>query len=398
MAAAKQWTVLVWIAGDNNLDDYGLKDIAEMKQVGSGDQLDVVVQYDRSDGTSTRRYHLRHGTQLEDDLVGDLGETNTGDPAVAIDFFTWGMQQYPSEKVLAVMWNHGSGIDETDIYGNARSRGVAHRVAAGPVRRALFSTTVRAALSSRAIAYDDSARDFLDNLELKRVLEQVTARAGRPLDVLGFDACLMSMIELDYELRDYVGHVVGSEQTEPGNGWPYDDVLRALAANPAMSGAQLAASAVQEYIASYDGGDEDVTQSSCDLSRAAAATQAVDALAGALLGAFDEPTGYQAIARAAKKVQRFEMKDFADLGDFCARLISEQAGNGVGPAAQAVLDAVTGAGGLVSQNGWKGDGVQRATGSSIYLPIAGDVMVDYDRLAFADQTRWGEFLARYREA
>ena len=108
----------------------------------------------------------------------------------------------------------------------------------------MFSTTVQAALDSRAIAYDDTSRDFLDNLELKRVLEQVKANAGRPIDVLGFDACLMSMIEIGYELRDLAGHVVGSEQTEPGNGWPYDRVLRALAGAPDMSPGQLSVAAV----------------------------------------------------------------------------------------------------------------------------------------------------------
>ena len=115
MAGKKQWTVLM-DRRDNNLDSYGLKDIAEMKRVGSTDDVDVVVQYDRSDDTHTRRYHLQHGTRLEADLVEDVGETNTGDPAVATAFFTWGMRRFPSEKVLGVMWNHGSGIDETDVW------------------------------------------------------------------------------------------------------------------------------------------------------------------------------------------------------------------------------------------------------------------------------------------
>jgi len=118
----KRWTVLVWIAGDNNLDSYGLSDIKEMKRTGSTSAVDVAVQFDRRGDGKTYRYHLRKGTTLASDVVGKLGETNTGDPAVAIDFFTWGMRQYPSEKVLAVIWNHGSGIDEADVYARARRR------------------------------------------------------------------------------------------------------------------------------------------------------------------------------------------------------------------------------------------------------------------------------------
>jgi hypothetical protein len=250
MSTAKQWTVLVWIAGDNNLDEFGLNDINEMKRVGSTDDIDVVVEFDRGDDTRTRRYHLQRDTELDADLVEELGETNAGDPAVAAGFFSWGIERWPSEKVLAVMWNHGSGIDEADIYARGAARGasrtIAHRVAASPFRRALFSTSVEAALATRGIAYDDAARDFLDNKELRSVLEQVKQSAGRAIDVLGFDACLMSMVEVGYELRGLAGHVVGSEQTEPGDGWPYDRVLNALADRPQSSPAELSATVVEQ--------------------------------------------------------------------------------------------------------------------------------------------------------
>ena len=39
----KRWTMLAWIAGDNNLDSYGLNDIKEMKRIGSTKDVDVVV-------------------------------------------------------------------------------------------------------------------------------------------------------------------------------------------------------------------------------------------------------------------------------------------------------------------------------------------------------------------
>jgi hypothetical protein len=59
-------------------------------------------------------------------------------------------------------------------------------IASSGYRRALFSTTVDAAVSDaavsdaaeggvRGIAYDDAARDFLDNRELARVLKEVSA-------------------------------------------------------------------------------------------------------------------------------------------------------------------------------------------------------------------------------
>ncbi len=225
----KRWTVLAWIAGDNNLDSYGLSDIKEMKRIGSTKDVDVVVQFDRRGNGKTYRYHLKKGTPLASDVVDTLGETDTGDPAVATDFFTWGMRTYPSEKVLAVIWNHGSGIDEADVYARARNSGIrierrararpnirprsqARAIVTSGFGRSLFGTTLDSAIRLRAIAYDDYNRDFLDNAELKRVLVNVVKQAKRPIDVLGFDACLMNMVEVAYQL---LGRMRGSSAISP---------------------------------------------------------------------------------------------------------------------------------------------------------------------------------------
>jgi hypothetical protein len=95
---------------------FGAKHRAELKKVGSSDEIAVVAQFDRAgQAQHTRRYVLRSGTTLDEDAVDDLGEADTGDPQVAIDFFSWALREWLAEKVLAVIWNHGSGIDETDI-------------------------------------------------------------------------------------------------------------------------------------------------------------------------------------------------------------------------------------------------------------------------------------------
>lgn len=41
------------------------------------------------------------------------------------------------------------------------------------------------------------------------------------LDVIGFDACLMSMWEISSVLSPYAKHLLGSELLEPGTGWDY---------------------------------------------------------------------------------------------------------------------------------------------------------------------------------
>ena len=411
--APKQWTVLVYMAGDNNLESFGRGDIAEMKRTGSTDAVNVVVQLDTLRAGKTRRYYLRKGTKIEADVVQSLGETDTGDPKVAEDFFRWGVAGYPAKHYLAIFWNHGSGIDETDVY-RALRRGqlkVARkakrtaeqvpfsrvRVAASrPVRRALFSTTRAAILGrrTRAIAYDDTSRDFLDNLELGKVVAQVAKAMKQKIDVLGFDACLMNMVEVAYQVRTSTQFVVGSQEVEPGDGWPYDEVIAVLAKKPGLGPRELGRAIVRKYAASYKA--DSVTQSAVDVGELEPLAREVDQLAGALLHAMADPIELNAIRGAAFAVQRFDLKDFVDLVDFCEELQSRSHSEQVKTCAKSAAAAAAEA---IVEARAEGTGVERAHGLSIYFPSAApDTTLDYARLDFARKTRWDEFLAKFKNS
>jgi hypothetical protein len=396
-AAKKKWTVMIWMAGDNDLESFGDRDLAEMKKIGSTDDVNVTVQFDSMRDDRTRRYYMREGGRPADDVVEELGETNTGDPAVATDFFRWAIERYPSDRLLGVIWNHGSGIDETDIYRAARARGtpVVRAALTGRNRRALFNSTVTQATNDRAIAYDDTSRDFLDNLELKRVLADVKKQTGRVFDVLGFDACLMNMIEVAYQLKGTARVVVGSEELEPGDGWPYDRVLKGLAATPGVSGAELGAQIVDHYVDSYRSGS--ITQSAFDLSRLEDVAQATDAFARALTKAIRGAAEYTAVSKALNATQRFDMPDFVDLGHFCQELTKRTRAAGVKSAAKATLDALRARNGFVLAERHKGTGVANASGAAIYFP-RGPVNKVYGRLDFAKATAWRAFLEAFHKA
>jgi hypothetical protein len=401
------------MAGDKDLERFALEDLEEMKRVGSTDAVNIVAQVDRMSDDRTRRYFIRRDTALGEDVIGQLGETNTGDPAVAIDFFTWGVRRFPSERVFFVIWNHGSGIDESDVYARAAAEDVAIERHAGPGgrkvipranvrtmlarrhRRALFSTTVDQAMADRGIAYDDTSRDFLDNAELKRVLAEVTRASGRRIDLLGFDACLMNMLEVAYQLRPSADFIAGSEQVEPGDGWPYDRVLRALTARPEMTARELGSAIVSEYVASY--GDDSVTQSVLDVARADACASAVDALAAALIPALKTASEYQAVSRALAATLRFEIADFADLASLCTEVASRSRNAAVKDAAADVLETISGPEGIVTTEAHTGEAMAAARGVSIYAPRLAPART-YARLDFARKTRWDEFLAALTRA
>jgi Clostripain family len=415
-ATEKQWTVMVYLAGDNNLDRAGAVDLGEMKAVGSTDAINVIAQFDRSGKTrETKRYYLRKGGPLARDAVAGLGETNTGDPAVLQSFVDWGIKSYPARHYALVVWNHGNGWDDEDVYRVAKDRlklAVTRRgkvvsagvrdgsvsirrlraVAAKPMRRALFGTTVEGAVRQRGIAYDDNAKDFLDNLEMKRVLTATARKLGRKIDILGMDACLMSMAEVLYQLRESVGLSVGSEEVEPGDGWPYDKILADLARNPDMKPRDLASAIVKRYVASY-AADDDVTQAACDLSKAGELADVVDRLAKALIAQLDDPVGRAAIIQARASVQSYDTPDYVDLQDFC-ELVAQESGHAGCASACAAVESALGTSGFVVRSGYKGKKVEHSNGLSIYFPQK-TVSPLYKTLDFTKKTSWPKFLERY---
>ncbi|MBA4373970.1 MAG: peptidase C11 [Thermodesulfovibrio sp.] len=411
----RKWTVMVYLAGDNNLDSAGVADLAEMKQVGSNNDLAIVAQFDRL-GTKrrTKRYFLRKGRTLAADVVADLGETNTGDPAVLRDFLLWAAQTYPAEHYMAVIWNHGSGWDDADVYRIARSlgkdvvrRGVslsetnfgaaipfgtARAVARGRLRQAVFSSTIEKALTTRAIAFDDDAKDFLDTVEMKKVLEEVTRGLGRKIDILGMDACLMNMFEVQYQLRDAVHYCVGSEEVEPGDGWPYDAVLSALAEEPSMTPHDLSSLIVDEYLKSYRASDN-VTQSACDIAQVQSAAEAVNVLALALSAGLLIAAVRNCVVNARSRVQAYYTADYVDLVDFCGLLQDGTSDRKIRAACAAVIDALA-HNGMIVKSGYRGTEVNRSHGVSIYFPVK-KISPLYARLDFVKQTKWGAFLRTY---
>ncbi len=182
---------------------------------------------------------------------------------------------------------------------------------------------------------------------------------------------------------------------EPGDGWPYDKVIADLAANPKATGAAVARSIVRRYLASYPASEE-VTDSAVDVSRVNVVAQAVDQLAGACLPTLQTPADYAAFGRAVTNAQRFDMKDYVDLGDLCRQLAARSARPDVQQAAQHVLATLQGPQPYVVAEGHKGGTVAGATGTAIYFPLVGDVQVAYTGLDFAKATRWGQLITQYR--
>src|SRR5262245_40671056 len=106
-APTAKWTVMVYMSGDNNLEEFIAKDIeTELAPTGSSANVQVVALadrgpgYDRSHGDwqSTKLFHVTPGlTALPGNEVADWGERNMGDPQTLVDFVTWSKTNYPAD-------------------------------------------------------------------------------------------------------------------------------------------------------------------------------------------------------------------------------------------------------------------------------------------------------------
>ena len=427
--ANANWTVMVYLAGDNNLDGAGATDLLEMKKVGSSAAINVVAQFDRAGNKgTTKRYMLRKGTSLTADVVADLGETNTGDPKVLKDFLAWGIKTYPAQHYLVVLWNHGAGWDDSNLYaaggdyfsgdappvvrkgytldakGGVATRAGGKRKKLAPVPlaqaraairrggRALFRSTVQKMAQSRAIAFDDQAKDYIDNIEMKRVMLDIKKLLKRKVDVVGFDACLMSMLEVGYQIRGAAAYSVGSQEEEPNEGWPYDRILTALAKKPAMTPAELSRLAVGQYLASY-GANSGVTFAATDLGQVDAVAAAVNTLGAALAKAVSDTKVFADIQSVRSRVQEYSSPydDYVDLLDLCDGL-TKLVGDAEVAAACAAVKAA--AAPMILQSGWKGANMARSHGTSIYFPKK-KVCGLYKTLDFAKKNAWTKFINAY---
>src|SRR2546428_13594461 len=94
-AASADWTLLVYMDADNNLEDYGIADFLEMAGVGSTSRVNIVAQFDRAAGynsqngdwTDTKRFLVQAGvTPPSRAAASGIREAAEADPARHANF------------------------------------------------------------------------------------------------------------------------------------------------------------------------------------------------------------------------------------------------------------------------------------------------------------------------
>ena len=401
-----QWTVLVYLDADNDLEAYGLMNMLQMEAVGSTNNVAILVEFARpktgtnpsnegypttllaSDavvngawggtGSDARRYLVTKNpssspTAMSSKLLADLGPTDMGLPQTLNNFIAWGEKYAPAQHYLLDLWDHGSGWDP---YYDAT------RVQKG-----------------RAICFDDTFNDQIRDTELPAALT-----ATSPLDIVATDACLMAMGEVAYEIRGQASYLLASEDETPAAGLPYTDIMAKVTSQPSISPAAFAQYMAQDATTYWNtaagGSDSQSCCSTIDLSKMSAVATAMAPFTARLLAVSAQYTTQ--LNNACNNCQRFgpDVGDlFADLTDYANRVNSTIADAQLQTAAQNLTAAISSA--VIATDTNTQD--PNAHGMSIYFPTAslyngknayyGNPLPFYPLLTINSISNWNQWLA-----
>ena len=305
-AEGKTTTLLVYMCG-TDLQDAGCEDLVEMAEVEAGDAINVVVlaggakEWDLEDLKGNRRTLavIRDGYF---ESLEDWGKASMGSPDSLEEFLRYGLTEYPADRTIVVLWDHGAG-------------------------------------SEGGVCFDETANDDgLTIAEMNSVLNNLDQSVpGYHINIFGCDACMMATYEMAAMLSHHdIGYYVASEELEPGTGWYYTAWLDLLKNDPDLSDTDLCGAIIESYMDEGLKNDPDdyLTLSAVDLSKMSALETRMEQFASVMSGQIDSGN-ISAIRRGRSRMYTFGSFadgswDMVDLGtalDAYAQFDSETAAN-----------------------------------------------------------------------
>ena len=291
ITANAEWSILVYMQADNNLCEFADKDMVEIikgyQKAVFCDAVNVntLVQVDYPQDKKTWRFKIDGAGKIEHgSLTQEMGERPVEELVASAE---WVKGNYPAKHYAVILWNHGSGIEDYRKIntGNARNFNSiwmdifdTNILGVDEVKNITEKNNIKnntsdiglgdLSKSGRGILYDDSEKTCLTNQGLSIALSQIKNIFGKKIDLVGMDACLMSMVEVAYEIKDFADILVASQETEPGYGWNYSGIIAPLVSAPSVfTSENLARLIVASYANFYETTDmQNYTQSAISLN------------------------------------------------------------------------------------------------------------------------------------
>ena len=431
---------MIYMAGDNNLAvdmAYAMEQIKSVADAGNNTP-NLLVYYDGNSPAIPTLYcdfsepgkprYLR-SYKVHDKLypVTPKHNENAADMRSILNFIDWCVNKVEvehdghvtkgrrAEKYALIFSGHSLGFQDIGLFKDETS--------GKSMNMKDFYAVLLAAVNCQE-TLDQLAEEGEWDDEVKKI---VTAKLlGQRLDILGFDSCVMGMLEVGYQFSNVAKTMIASEGSVPSAGWTYAKILGCLAQeqNRKLKTRDVAELFVKKFIRTQDEytvGGVSVDMAAWDLCEFDELATAFDKLPKTLLECFEKPQSrvYRQMERVMLhvhwKCQSYMYDQNVDLGDFCelldreCGLVVEELGGGddlkplrdVQDACRNVLKELKNA---VILSGFSGGGYQYSNGVSVFFPWSREAYEvsrkNYESLWFTKEAKqrrlsWTGFLKKY---
>lgn len=414
----KEWTFIIYMAADNDLRSFAARNIKQMAQAGSNDRINIIVHLDiRLAGNKkvTRRYYVDKNRIVH--INGDDATSqrmDSGLPETLISFCRFAIKNYPAQHYALMFWNHGSGIidpgrgriiNPTDLF---KYNPITYKLELNRTIGFLDYITLLNQ-QEKGICWDDSTGNYLTNQRLSSALQTVYTQDlhGKKFDIIGFDACLMSMLEVCSLVKNYADIIVSSQEVVLGTGWEYGRLFAPFE-QESITAEQWAHHCVMSYEQSYKPITNDYTLSAVKLSNLNLLEDNIHNIAQLLTQALQQQTNNSVtttinISHSKNNCTHFDEPSYIDLHHFYTNLLQHLSRITLhNPTTeknlkQALKQYIEEGRNLITSLAIAnvvGKNLANARGISIYFPI-NRIHPSYRTGAFAAHNHWATFLAHY---
>ncbi len=312
-STGETWTVMIYMCGSTLEEDHGrASEVLGSLSYDLPENINVVVETGGSRKWNTEDIYSEYIQDFEVQkngirLVNQKPSQNMGSSDTLRGFFEWGMDMHPAENYIGVIWDHGGG----------------------PMGGAAY----------------DSNNEF-DSLKPEEIRDALSG-LDSGLDIIGFDASLMSNLETASALSLYADYLVASEDVMPMSGWDYRALFDYKSNNPSASSAEVGA-AICDCVKNIAGEHERelVSMAVTDLANITTLTLAFDGMAEVMVNAADSIEGLWDISYAMNELEylggnsQWEgYSNLIDLGEL-TNVVTEQVGSPAANIANAISSVV----------------------------------------------------------
>ena len=400
------WNFLVYMVSNNNLHGFADKNISQMLEVGSNKNINILVQVDTYGKNEACRYFISKNDPVLIEAQTNNFQSISGTPDNLFGFVQWAVKSFPAKHQALILWDHGSGVQDPNIWGKDRFNYPRNIFYPNP-KTGLLELD-RKYRTNKGIGFNEIFQKYLTNQDITLTVEKISNELlkGKKIDIIGMDACLMSMVEIGSQLKDYVSYMVSSQEVEPGSGWEYNRVLEPFIYKT-FTPEEFSKQIVFSYKDAYQYTHTNYTQSSVDLSKHEKLEINIDSIATLLVKVMQGEnsmvftSNIRRIRNSLSYTTSFSNKDYIDLQHFYKslldvsisledrvfdrtylKLLQDLLLEGIQLIKHSVVDNVS------------CNRIPNANGLSIYFPV-NKIHSSYYKTIFAKNNNWINFIDMY---